>query len=178
MSVLVVRISLAVLAAGSLAACSSMPTWTKPSTWYDGVTAPDEAKTTEAKPEAKPVQPAAATQVSNSASPVIDPLEPEPERPRITPSEKPAEFPNLASQPAAREATTSESQRREIRDSLAADRDNAQYTADELRGGAQPAAAPPAPAAAPPAPAVAKPASKASSEKPADEKPAEEKAPE
>lgn len=173
MPVLVARVSLAVLAAGSLAACSSMPEWTKPTTWYDGVTAPETAKTTEAaKPEAQPVQPAAATQVSNSSSPVIDPLAPEPERARITPSEKPTEFPNLATQPAARESTTSESQRREIRDSLAADRDNAQYTADELRGGAQPAAAPPAPAAA-------KPASKASSEKPAeDAKPAEEKKPE
>lgn len=171
MSALVARVSLAVLAAGSLAACSSMPEWTKPSSWYDGVTEPDAPKTTEvAKPEATPAtQGAAATQVSNSASPVIDPLEPEPERARITPSEKPTEFPNLAAQPAAREATTSESQRREIRDSLAADRDNAQYTADELRGGAQPAAAPPPPAAA-------KPASKASSEKAAEEKPAEEKA--
>lgn len=169
MSVLAARVSLAVLAAGSLAACSSMPEWTKPSSWYDGVTAPDSTQTTEAaKPEAKPVEPA-ATQVSNSANPVIDPLAPEPEKARITKSEAPAEFPNLAAQPAAREATTSESQRREIRDSLAADRDNAQYTADELRGGAQPAAAPPAAAAA-------KPASKASSEKPAEEKPAEEKA--
>lgn len=170
MSALVVRVSIAVLAAGSLAACSSMPEWTKPSTWYDGVTAPDAPKTTEAaKPEAQPAQ-GAATQVSNSTSPVIDPLEPEPAQARIQPSEKPTEFPTLAAQPAAREATTSESQRREIRDSLAADRDNAQYTADELRGGSQPAAAPPAPAAA-------KPASKAASEKPAeDAKPTEEKA--
>lgn len=171
MSALVVRVSIAVLAAGSLAACSTMPEWTKPTTWYDGATAPAEAKTTEAaKPEAPKTVDPAATKVSNSTNPVIDPLEPEPVKPRITASEAPAEFPNLASQPAAREATTSSAQRREIRDSLAADRDNAQYTADELRGGSQPAAAPPAPADK----AAAKPAKPAETK--AEDKPAEEKA--
>lgn len=138
-------------AAGLLAACSSMPEWTKPTTWYDGVTgqsAPETAKT-----EAKPASDAAKTEVANTSAtalpPVDDPLEPASAGPRIKPTDKPTEFPNIAAQPGARESLTTDSQRREIRDSLVADRDKAQYTADELRGGAQPAAAPPAPAAKP-----------------------------
>jgi hypothetical protein len=148
MSRLVLR-SLAILAAaGLLGACSSMPEWTKPTTWYDGVT--DANKSEEAK-EAKPAADAEKTDVANTttdgtASPVVDPLAPEPTGPRIKVSEKPTEFPNLAAQPNAREASTTESQRREIRDSLVADRDQAQHTADELRGGTAPAAAPPPPA--------------------------------
>lgn len=146
MSRIVLR-SLAVLAtAGLLGACSSMPEWTKPTTWYDGVTGADQSE------EAKPAADAEKTDVANTttdgtASPVVDPLAPEPTGPRIQVSDKPTEFPNLAAQPDAREASTTESQRREIRDSLVADRDKAQHTADELRGGTAPAAAPPPPAA-------------------------------
>lgn len=147
MSRLVMR-SLAVLSvAGLLGACSSMPEWTKPTTWYDGVTGADEPE--QAKSEAD----SAKTEVANtvSSSPVVDPLEPEPTGPRIKVSDKPTEFPNLAAQPGARETSTTDSQRREIRDSLVADRDQAQHTADELRGGTAPAAAPPPPAAPKPA---------------------------
>lgn len=162
-------------AAGLLAACSSMPEWTKPTTWIDGVTEPETPA--EEKAEAKPAAattasvPAEATATSATAlPPVVDPLEEGPPGPRIKPTDQPTEFPNLAAQPAPREAVTTESQRREIRDSLVADRDRAQHTADELRGGTQPAAPPPAPApkAATPAAAPA-PAEKATEEKPADE---------
>jgi len=147
MSRLVLR-SLAILAAaGLLTACSSMPEWTKPTTWYDGVTdpkKPEEAKSTEDKAKTE----VASVPKDGALPPVVDPLEPEPTGPRIKTSDKPTEFPNLAAQPAPREASTTESQRREIRDSLVADRDKAQHTADELRGGTVSAAAPPAPAAA------------------------------
>jgi hypothetical protein len=155
-----------------------MPEWTKPSTWYDGVTGKDEsAQKAEAKPEAEKaeVTPAAATgeatPVANQSEgaegalpPVEDPLEPTPVQPRIKPVEAATAFPNLSAQPAPREPLTTESQQREIRDSLVADRDRAQHSADELRGGA-PAAAPPAPAAPKPAPQ----AEEKSEEKPADE---------
>jgi hypothetical protein len=150
MSPLVLR-SLAILAtAGLLAGCSSMPEWTKPTTWYDGVTEPQKAE------EAKPAEESAKTEVASTPAngelgPVVDPLEPEKKGPRITTSDKPTEFPNLSAQPEPRQASTTDSQRREIRDSLVADRDRAQHTADELRGGTTPAAAPPAPAAAKPA---------------------------
>ena len=141
--------------AALLAGCSAMPEWTKPTTWYDGVTGQGEteAAKAETKPaEAKTTGSAEKTEVAHQTAPgalppVDDPLAPEPTGPRIKPSDKPTEFPSLAAQPAPREALTTEAQRREIRDSLVADRDRAQYTADELRGGGQPAAAPPAPAA-------------------------------
>jgi hypothetical protein len=136
-------------AAGLLTACSVMPEWTKPTTWIDGVTEKPAEKAEAAKPAEE-----AKTEVANASSealpPVDDPLDPAPPSPRIKPTDEPTEFPNLAAQPAPREPTTTESQKREIRDSLVADRDRAQYSADELRGGAQPAAAPPPPAPAKP----------------------------
>jgi hypothetical protein len=132
---------------GFLAGCSTMPEWTKPSTWVDGVT--DAGKPAEAAP-AKP----AATQVAAPASTapagtsdVFDPLAEVEPTARIQKADAPTAFPEIAAQPAARELTTTESQRREIRDALVADRDNAQYSAEELRGGAAPPAAPPAPKA-------------------------------
>lgn len=143
MSRFALRLLSVAAAAGLLSACSAMPEWTKPSTWVDGVT--DAKKAPEAKAETKPAdeKTQTAATAASAGDPVVDPLEPAVKGPRIKPAEKPTEFPNLAAQPAAREATTTESQRREIRDSLAADRDNAQHTADELRGGTTPAAPPP-----------------------------------
>ncbi len=149
MSRLVLRVLPVVAVAGLLAACSSMPEWTKPSTWYDGVT--EKKAPVEQKAEAKPAEVTkTAAPAQGGLAPVVDPLDPETEKtkPVIQPSEKPTEFPNLATQPAPRQPTTTEAQRREIRDSLVADRDNAQHSADELRGGTVPAAAPPTPATA------------------------------
>jgi len=133
-----------------LAGCSAMPEWTKPSTWYDGVTSKKEETAKTEPAETKPAESAEKTEVAHQSEgalpPVDDPLAPEPTGPRIKASEKPTEFPNLAAQQEPREALTTDAQRREIRDSLVADRDRAQYIADELRGGSQPAAAPPPPA--------------------------------
>lgn len=152
---LVFRVIPLVATAGMLAACSSMPEWTKPSSWYDGVTEPAE-KAEAAKPAEAPATVPVANQSATALPPVEDPLAPTPAAPRIKPTDKPTEFPDIASQPAPREPTSTEAQKREIRDSLVADRDRAQYSADELRGGGQPAAAPPAPAAVKPAPAAEK----------------------
>jgi len=157
---LVFRVFPLVATAGLLTACSSMPEWTKPTSWYDGVTAPAE-KAEAAKPAETPAaKTGAATEVANSnpnaLPPVEDPLAPAVVGPRIKPTDKPTEFPNLAAQPAPREPSSTEAQKREIRDSLVADRDRAQYSADDLRGGGQAAAAPPAPAAAKPAAAAEK----------------------
>lgn len=149
MSRLVLRVLPVAAVAGLLAACSAMPEWTKPTTWIDGAT--EKKAPAEQKAEAKPSE---VTQTSASAegglAPVVDPLDPESEKkkPAIQPSAKPTEFPNLAAQPAPRQASSTEAQRREIRDSLVADRDNAQHSADELRGGTVPAAPPPTPATA------------------------------
>jgi hypothetical protein len=157
---LVFRVFPLVATAGLLAACSSMPEWTKPSSWYDGVTEPTEKAETAKPAEETPVaKTGAATEVANTnpeaLPPVEDPLAPAVVGPRIKPTDKPTEFPNLAAQPAPREPSSTEAQKREIRDSLVADRDRAQYSADDLRGGA-PAAAPPPPAAPKPAADVEK----------------------
>ena len=143
MSRLYFKVLPVVAATGLLAACSTMPEWTKPTTWIDGVS--DPAKPAE-KAETTPVTKPAADATAD-ANPVIDPLATEPEGPRIKTADTPTEFPNINTQPEPRQVTTTESQRREIRDSLVADRDNAQHTADELKGGTQAPAAPPPPAA-------------------------------
>ncbi|NOT42476.1 MAG: hypothetical protein HOP13_18520 [Alphaproteobacteria bacterium] len=149
MSRLVSRVLPLAAVVGLLAACSSMPEWTKPSTWYDGVT--EKKAPGEQKAETKPAEVTqTAAPAEGALAPVVDPLDPESDKKKATiqPSAKPTEFPNLAAQPTPRHATTTEAQSREIRDSLVADRDNAQHSADELRGGTVPAAAPPAAASA------------------------------
>lgn len=168
MSRLVSRVLPLAATAALLAACSSMPEWTKPTTWIDGVT--EKKAPAEQKAEAKPAEPKEVTQTAATTpgglAPVDDPLAPDTakKKPTIQPSEKPTEFPNLSTQPDARNTTTTEAQRREIRDSLVADRDNAQHSADELRGGTVPAAPPPAPAAA----------TAGTDKKPAEDKPKDE----
>jgi len=146
--------------AALLGACSSLDA-SKPGSWIDtiaggGSETNGEAKTAPPPPSAgdKPTLPPASASGTQSAE-VKTPL----------PSEKaagqqPTDYPNLANQPALQTPGTTETQRREIRDGLIADSDQAQHSADVLRGGTEKAA--PAPAPAPPAPA-----------KPADAKPAD-----
>jgi hypothetical protein len=127
----------ALISAGLLSACSTMPEWTKPTTWIDGVSGTEKpAEKAEAKPVAKP-----AADASAEANPVIDPLAEEPAGPRIKTADTPTEFPNV--------------------NTLVADRDNAQHTADELKGGQATAAAPP-----PAATTVAKPVAPDATAKP------------
>jgi hypothetical protein len=168
MSRLVLRVLSIVAVAGLLAACSSMPEWTKPSSWYDGVT--EKKAPVEQKAEAKPTETQEVTQTAAPGEgglvPVVDPLDPESDKKKsvaLKAPTTPTEFPNLSTQPAPRQAGTTDAQQREIRDSLVADRDNAQHSADELRGGTTPAAAPPTPAAATPA------ADKVATDQPKDE---------
>ena len=54
--------------------------------------------------------------------------------------------PDLASVPSKPTGTTTPDEQRDVADSLAADRARANYSADALRGGTEPAAAPPGPA--------------------------------
>lgn len=134
-----------VVSLGVLAGCSTMPEWTKPSTWVDGVSqaagpadpAPRQAGATQvATPVAAPAP---------SSGDVIDPLAEVQPQTRIQNPDAATVFPTVADQPAPRELSTTEAQRREIVDSLVADRDNAKHSAEELRGGVAPAAPPPAP---------------------------------
>lgn len=148
-----------------LSGCSATPEWARPTTWYSdamsglgGRPAGEEGADPTASAEAPPPDEAAAGEV--------DPSLP-------TPVEPDAGFPNLASVPDRPLPPVTSTDRAEVSEALAADRNNANYTDEQLRGGAEVAAAPPrtvkpavvaapAPAAAPaPRAGVAAPAKKA-----------------
>jgi hypothetical protein len=83
------------MAAFGLAGCSTMPAWTKPSTWYDSVTGdPAQVEQAAREKDAKLAAQAPA-----------------------------GDFPNLAQTPSVPVVSTTPAQRKDIRDSLAADRD-------------------------------------------------------
>jgi hypothetical protein len=130
--------------AALLGACSSAPDWTKPGTWIDTAAGGSAESGSEAKTAAPP-PPSAG------------------DRPTVSPSTQTAgnattdETSQPVEKPDAQTVGTTESQRREIRDSLVADREKAQHSADVLRGGTEAPAAPPTPAV-PAKPAGDKPA--------------------
>ena len=93
-------------AAGVLSGCSSMPTCTKPSVWYDQVTG-----------DPKAVEKAAA----EDAAKANKPPEAEPD------------FPNLAQTPAVPVAGLTAAQQREVRESLAADRERTKAAVEEVK---------------------------------------------
>jgi hypothetical protein len=168
--------------AALLSACSSLDA-SKPGSWIDtiaggGSEGSGEAKTAPPPPSAgdKPTVPASARTASSSAGsdqtndPEETPASAKP-KPSSLPTERaagePVDYPSLANQQDLQTSGTTESQRREIRDSLISDRDQAQHSADVLRGGTEKPAVPPPPA--PPKPAAEKPADEAKTdEKPAD----------
>lgn len=123
------------LALGTLAACSSVPDWANPVAWYDGMFG-DE------------VSPSNTTPQSQSTSEGRQRLE----EAQQTPA------PRVGSVP-ERPRATSREERNSVAAGLAADREAARYTDEELRGrpasssNLAPAPPPPAVAAAPPAPA-------------------------
>jgi hypothetical protein len=161
--------------AALVSACSSLDA-SKPGSWIDtiaggGSEANGETKTAPPPPSAgdkPPVTSTTTTQTAASTAGTTSSSSDQP-KPSSLPSEhaagQPVDYPNLAAQPELQTSGTTESQRREIRDSLISDRDQAQHSADVLRGGTEKAAAPPPPAPA----ATAKPADA----KPADAKPAD-----
>jgi hypothetical protein len=156
--------------AALLGACSSLDA-SKPGSWIDtiaggGSETNGEAKTAPPPPSAgdKPTLPpaTATTATGTQSAEVKTPLPSE-----KAAGSKPTEYPNLANQPDLQTPGTTETQRREIHDGLIADRDQAQHSADVLRGGTEKPAPAPAPAAA--KPADTKPADAAATDgKPAD----------
>jgi hypothetical protein len=148
-----------------LSGCSATPEWARPTTWYSdamsglgGKPADDDG--------ADPTASADASSPDDAAVGEADPSLP-------TPVEPDAGFPNLATVPDRPLQPVTSTERAEVSEALAADRNNANYTDEQLRGGAEVAAAPPrtvkpavvaapAPAAAPaPRASVAAPAKKA-----------------
>lgn len=164
--------------AAFLSACSSLDT-SKPGSWIDTIAGGGsenggEAKTAPPPPSAgdkpPPVTTATATQASASSAGTTSATSDKPNASAL-PTEKaagqPVDYPNLNNQPDLQTPGTTDSQRREIRDSLVSDRDEAQHSGEVLRGGTEKPAAPPPPA--PAKPAEAAPATDASP----DAKPAE-----
>jgi len=148
--------------AAFLSACSSLDT-SKPGSWIDTIAGGGsqdggEAKTAPPPPSAgdkpPPVTTATATQASASSAGTTSASSDKPNSSAL-PTEKaagqPVDYPNLNAQPDLQTPGTTDSQRREIRDSLVSDRDQAQHSGDVLRGGTEKAAAPPPPAPAKPA---------------------------
>jgi hypothetical protein len=124
-----------------LAGCSATPEWAKPTTWYDSVAG--GGKTAQASapqggaepPPAAAPEPPQAGQPADASSipPVTAPAAPEPAK----------GFPNLGSVPDRPELPVTSSERANVVAGLAADRNNARYTDEELRGGTEAPAAPP-----------------------------------
>ena len=168
--------------AALVSACSSLDA-SKPGSWIDtiaggGSPTSDEDKSTVPPPPTagdKPPPVASTTPQTAASSAGTTSSSSDQPKPSAMPSEKaagePVDYPNLSARPDLQTPGTTESQRREIRDSLVSDRDQAQHSADVLRGGTEKAAAPPPPA--PPKPADAKPADGAATGSTTDEKPAE-----
>jgi outer membrane protein OmpA-like peptidoglycan-associated protein len=132
--------ALLVLSAFAVQGCSSYPDWANPVKWYDGVFG-DE--------------PTPAQQTASDQAPAANP-------PAADQNGAKEGFPNLATVP-ARPAAGTVGERRAMQQSLAADRDSAQYTDEDLRGrpasaAAVPPTAPPPPSATAAAPAPATPA--------------------
>jgi len=167
--------------AALLSACSSLDA-KNPGSWIDTIA----GGSSETKPEDKTAPPppsvgdkppvtAASTQSAASSAGTTSSSSDQP-KPSALPTERaagtPVDYPNLNNQPDLQTPGTTETQRREIRDSLVQDRDKAQHSADVLRGGTEKAAAPPPPAAAKPADAPADGAKPAEGET-TDAKPAE-----
>lgn len=114
------RILLAAIFALLASACSSLPDWANPDTWGDSSeqAASDESGT--------------ADQTSQGA----------------TVAEASDKYPTLADTPSKAPPTTSTDEQKQVANALVGDRAQAQYSAEQLRAGAEPSAAPPPPPSA------------------------------
>ena len=123
-----------------LAGCSATPEWARPTTWYSDAMAGlggkpvSEENTDPAAAADAPLPEGTAADASAAAEATMPkPVEPEPG------------FPNLASVPDRPVAPVTSEERADVTEALAADRNNANYTDEQLRGGTEAAAAPPRP---------------------------------
>ncbi|MFL5238620.1 MAG: hypothetical protein ACJ8EL_13635 [Rhizomicrobium sp.] len=121
---LLARVSALAVVAALASGCSSM-SWADPSTW--GETAPAD-------------QTAAGDDTSASASPAGAEGK--------TVAEANDKFPVLADTPSKAPPTSSTDEQKQVANGLIADRTQAQYSAEALQAGKEPAAAPPPPASA------------------------------
>jgi len=109
----------AALLAASTAACSEVPDWVNPGSWYRGVVGSDSDASEEAGALPPPGGDAGTAQAEETEAPVPGADEP---------------FPNLASVPDTPPATTTPEAAERLVSGLIADRENARYTDEVLRG--------------------------------------------
>jgi outer membrane protein OmpA-like peptidoglycan-associated protein len=116
------RVSAVMIVAAAASACSSVPDWVDPTTWIGDDT-----------PAAAPDNQAATDQTSSDGKTVAEASD---------------QYPTLADTPDKAPATTSTDEQKQVASGLVADRSQAQYSGEALRGGTEAAAPPPAPASA------------------------------
>ncbi len=119
---LLFRVSAVMVVAAAASACSSVPDWVDPTTWMGddtAATAPDNQ--------------AATDQTSTDGKTVAEASD---------------QYPALADTPDKAPATTSTDEQKQVASGLVADRSQAQYSGEALRGGTESAAPPPAPPSA------------------------------
>jgi outer membrane protein OmpA-like peptidoglycan-associated protein len=116
------RVSAIVIVAAAASACSSVPDWVDPTTWIGDDT-----------PAPAPDNQAATDQTSSDGKTVAEASD---------------QYPVLADTPDKAPATTSTDEQKQVASGLVADRSQAQYSGEALRGGTEAAAPPPAPASA------------------------------
>jgi OmpA family len=127
---LLLRLAVPLLFATALSACSSIPDWVDPTTWIGGGSQASSDQTGDAS--AGTAQQPASGQDASSAQPAA--------------GDKTPDIANIPPKPAP--PSTADEQK-QVADSLAADRSQANYSADALRGGTEAVAAPPPPPASP-----------------------------
>ena len=117
------RVAAVLILAAGASACSTAPDWVDPTTWIGG----DDTSTTAGPPPDQGDQGQTVGEASDTG-----------------------QYPDLANAPPKPAAPSTSEDQAETANQLAADRNNAQYSGDALRGGTEPAAAPPPPPGATP----------------------------
>jgi outer membrane protein OmpA-like peptidoglycan-associated protein len=118
------RVSAVTIVAAAASACSSVPDWVDPTTWMG-----DDTAATAPAPDDQ-----AATDQTSAGGKTV--------------AEASDQYPALADMPDKAPPATSTDEQKQVASGLVADRNQAQYSGEALRGGTEAAAPPPAPASA------------------------------
>jgi hypothetical protein len=129
---LLARVVAPVLFATALSACSTVPDWVDPTTWIGGDSQSSSDETSDA---------GAATDQSTAAG-TDQAVSPGQQAASTQPSGS-GQTPDIAAIPPKPAPPSTADEQKQVADSLAADRAQAHYSADALRGGTESTAAPP-----------------------------------
>ena len=129
---LLVRVVAPILFAAVLSACSAVPDWVDPTTWFGGDSQASSDQSSDAGAGTDQTAGAGAEQSTATGK--------EAASAQSAPSDQ---TPDIAAIPPRPAAPSTADEQKQVADSLAADRAQAHYSADALRGGTEAAAAPP-----------------------------------